>query len=189
LLGISLNIFLGKRDSIFSLVRFFFFYHSQHTSTGTMTNRLGTIASRNITQIATSAGATSMCLSCPGQLRSCLWLAAVFRTTAILAPEIGDSSKIRAIFPHLTELDLPRSDLGWSLFKHLGFSSWSTSTKVKKLILHGSNGVPWGDQVEGFPKNEQNCLVESQGLTDLSNVSLKCFCLKMASSGLRIHLD
>jgi hypothetical protein len=95
--------------------------HSQNTSTGTMTNRLGTIASRNITQIATSAGETSTCLSCPGRLKSGLWLAAVFRTTAISAPGIGDSSKIREMFPHLTEVDLSHSDLGWSLFKHLGF--------------------------------------------------------------------
>ncbi len=72
--------------------------HSQNASTGTMTNRPSTIASRNITQIATSAGATSTCLSCPGQLRSCLWPAAVFRTTAISAPGIGDSSKIREMF-------------------------------------------------------------------------------------------
>ncbi len=60
---------------------------------------------------------------------------------------------------------------------------WPWSIRVKKFIMHGSNGVPvWGDRVEGFHKNEQNCLVESLGLTDLSNVSLEGFCLKMAFS-------
>jgi hypothetical protein len=90
--------------------------------------------------------------------------------SAISAPGIGDSSKIREMFPHLTEVDLSGSDLGWSLFKHLGFSPWST--RVKKFIIHGSSGV-WGDRVVGFPKNEQNCLVESQDLTDLLNIRFR----------------
>jgi hypothetical protein len=83
---------------------------------------------------------------------------------------IGDSSKFREMFPHLTEVDLSRSCLGYFASEHRsGFWPWSTG--VKKVIMHGSNGV-WGDRLEGFPETEQNCLVESLDLTDLSNVSL-----------------
>jgi hypothetical protein len=39
--------------------------------------------------------------------------------------------------------------------------------------MHGSNNVRV-DPIQAFPKTEQNCLVESLDLTDLSNVSLNC---------------
>jgi hypothetical protein len=83
---------------------------------------------------------------------------------------IGDSSKFREMFPHLTELDLSLSDLGWSPYRHRS-KFWPWSTGVKKVIMHGSNGM-WGDRIEAFPLTEQNCLVESLDLTDLSYVSL-----------------
>jgi hypothetical protein len=39
--------------------------------------------------------------------------------------------------------------------------------------MHGSNNVRV-DPIQAFPKTEQNCLVESLDLTDLSNLSLNC---------------
>jgi hypothetical protein len=87
-----------------------------------------------------------------------------------LPPKIKfTSSEIREMFPHLTEVELFRSCLDWFPSKPAFLPWWNC--RFKRFIMRGSNGV-WYDQIQVFPKTEQNSLREFLDLTNFPKVAL-----------------